>query len=348
MQNVLLTIGAVAVTLTSSIGHAGTFIPLPMYPGSVSTTVEDINNANVIVGEYLKADGTVHGFVGGMDGSYTSFDAPNPGYTHPRSINDAGYITGWGPATGDHVFGDAFLRKPDGKVVPITRDGAIIDGQSTGIRQSVQYVGESWYYDPDNFHFYTYGFFGKGSKWRSELTLPFNTDSTRPRGYNRAKTVAGYFRDLDAGKLRGFVLAGDLATVFDDPDPDAFGTETEGINDKGIISGNWYTVNDTEDHSFLFNPKTAKFKDITFPGADRTFAAGINNADLVAVDVIDDVTGDDTPYIYCFREKACPKTANAIHVLDKWRPAPAGYVHRVTCRNGCVSKQRVLPKGGSV
>src|SRR5690348_14234615 len=123
MRNLFLTAAvaiAVVVSLSSSIGRAGTFIPLPMYPGSVSTTVEDISNTNVVVGQYINSDGTTHGFVGPIDGSYTSFDAP-AGSTNPGYISDDGYITGWGGPTGDHIFGDAFLRKPDGTIIPIMK-----------------------------------------------------------------------------------------------------------------------------------------------------------------------------------------------------------------------------------
>src|SRR3954453_4857510 len=187
MRNLFLMAAAITsmtVVLSSLDGHAGTFIPLPLYPGSVSMTVWDVSNSNVVVGSYTNPDGTVHGFVGTMDGNYTSFDTPL-GDTHAKSINDDGYITGWGAGEArEGIWGDAFLRKPNGTIVPVTKDGVTVDGQSTGIRQHVKFVGEWWYYDPNQAHFYTYGFYGKGTKWQSDLTLPFNTDSTRPRGYN--------------------------------------------------------------------------------------------------------------------------------------------------------------------
>ena len=57
--------------------------------------------------------------------------------------------------------------------------------------------------------------------------------------------------------------------------PGAAATVASGINDSGIIVGNYYSENGDE-HSFLYNGST--FKTIDFPGADWTEAAGINQA----------------------------------------------------------------------
>jgi hypothetical protein len=347
MRKSLVTAGALAFAALSfsSISSAGTFIPLPLYPGSISTSVLDISNANVLVGNYMNPDGTVHGFFGTMDGNYTSFDTPS-GNTNPRFINDDGYITGWGAPAGEGIFGDAFLRKPDGTIVPVTKDDVTIDGQSTGIRQHVKFVGEWWYYDPNQAHFYTYGFYGKGHKWQGDLTLPFNTDSTRPRGYNKSEMVIGYFRNLGGAAqiLQGFVLASGVATAFADPDPDAAGTLAEGVNDRGIIAGWWYNNGATVTRAFLFNPSTNEFSQINSFGANQMSAFGINNDGLVALNITDDITYNETPYVYCSRKKTCPQSPNAIEVPDKWIKAPPGSVHSVVCDNRCLGPAHVTGK----
>src|SRR6478672_5939236 len=80
------------LVLSSIAAQGGILIQVPAFPGSTGTYVRAINDKNVITGYYTMADGVPHGFVGTLDGHYTSFDASESG-TIPLGIAKNGYIT---------------------------------------------------------------------------------------------------------------------------------------------------------------------------------------------------------------------------------------------------------------
>ncbi len=122
-------IAAAATAWLLSAANAGTLIPVPSVPGSTATVVRGINDSNIITGTYTDPDGSVHGFVGTLDGNYTGFDFPY-GNTTPEAINNDGYITGLSNYTTNDCpyYGCEYLRKPDGSIAAITKDGAPLDG----------------------------------------------------------------------------------------------------------------------------------------------------------------------------------------------------------------------------
>ncbi|HEY8696438.1 MAG TPA: hypothetical protein VIM02_02380 [Rhizomicrobium sp.] len=337
MRKIVLAVAvsAIALAVSSPAIQAGTLIPVPSVPGSTATYIAEINNNNVIAGDYTTSDGEYHGFVGTLDGQYTTFDHPD-GQTFVEGINDDGYITGGSNAhMGDcPIFGCAFLRTPGGSIKTITNDGSPVDGLGADISSHNKLIGQYFYFDGQNAFFY--GFYGKGTKYRSALTLPFNTDRTSPRGYNKRGSVVGYFHDLDnGGDYPGFTLQNGVATVVHYPDPDAYRVFLEGINDKGMISGAWIDLHDTFERAFLFDMSNNAFSEISIPNATYVFAKGINNAGVVAM------TGDGVSYIYCSKRKNCPAGGgNAIEILDKWIPATPKNLHSAICRNGCIGARQ--------
>jgi uncharacterized membrane protein len=73
-------------------------------PGAVFTVAQGINNAGQIVGLYLGADDTFHGFVL-SEGVYTTVDIPGSTSTSIYSINAKGEITGeFDDSDGTHGF----------------------------------------------------------------------------------------------------------------------------------------------------------------------------------------------------------------------------------------------------
>jgi uncharacterized membrane protein len=316
-----------AICLCSA-ATAGTLVPIPPYPGSTTTVIRGINDNDVITGTYTTQDGVTHGFVGTLDGNYTSFDHPN-GQTIPEAISNDGYITGLGgfsDACG--IQGCSFLRTPGGTINAITKNGVTLDGVAQGIIGHTKFVGQYNVLDENN-HTLFYGYYGKGTKYRKGLTLPFNTTRTSPRGYNKAGTVTGFFLDLDNGSTRpGFVLKNGVATRVNYPDQNAFFTLLEDVNDKGMIVGAWGNQDGTIEQAVLYDFGKNAFSPISVPGAATSYANAINNAGVVAV------SGDfTTSYIYCTR-KACPLSQGAIAVPERW--VSGVDVHSAICRNGCV------------
>jgi len=323
----------VAVAYMICAANAGTLIPIPPVPGSTTTDIRAINDDNVITGDYTTPDGIEHGFVGTLDGDYTTFDFPN-GNTSPTGINNDGYITGLANNSTDDcpVYGCEYLRSPDGKIKAITKDGAVLDGVAQGIISHTRFVGQYTFFDQNDQLFY-YGYYGKGTKYRTGLTLPFNTTRTQPRGYNKKGTVTGFFLDLNHSSLRtGFVLKDDVATAVNYPDNNATYTLLESVNDKGMIAGAWQNNGDTAGQAFLFDFAKNEFLPISVPGATVSFAGGINNVGVVAV------SGDfSVSYIYCLKKKSCPLSPRAIETLDRWIPART---RAAICRHSCMEPMR--------
>jgi len=293
---------------------AGTLIPVVPFPGSTSTSVLGINDNNVIVGSYIDSNGVEHGYFGTIDGNYTSFDytANTVDGTEPRAINGDGWITGFAPAQNEgRLFGYEFVRKPDGSIVTIKKDGAPLDGIAQGITKGEQSVGDYW----DTVNFIRYGYYAKKGKYQQDLTLPFDTTRTAPRAINSAGTVVGFFT---LSGMHGFVLQNGVATQIDYPDQSAIGTGLEGINDKGLVTGGW-TDADNNSFAFLYDSTTSTFTPLVIDGATFTQVWGINKAGLIAVD------SDAGIFIYCPKKPSkCPGSGGREISLGKPIRVPAG------------------------
>jgi hypothetical protein len=299
-------------------------------PGSIATNVRTINNNNVVAGDYTTSDGEIHGFIGTLDGTYTTFDALS-GQTFAGGLNDDSYFTGLSnvPNQDCQFLGCEFLRQPDGTIQKIKNGKTPLDGLPGQIIDHQKFVGDYTYRD-DNQVLHFNGYYGKGAKYVSDLTLPFNTIRTRPRGLARDGTVTGWFIDSNESyKGRGFILKDGVVTAYDYPDNNAFITQFEGVNRKGLVPGAWLDQNQTFSRAFLFNSRKGKFLAIDVPGATYPFAGGVNDAGIASVG------GDATSYIYCPRRDTCPLTAGAIEVPERWIAASATSEMRL-CKYGCM------------
>jgi hypothetical protein len=301
---------------------------MPKVPGSISTYATAINDNNVITGSYVASDGVDHGFVGTLNGEYTTFDFPN-GHTRPTSINNDGYIVGLANVATDECpyAGCEFMRDPAGTIAGITRNGAPLDGVADGIAAHQRFVGSYSYFDGDTIFYY--GYYGKDTKYRADLTLPFDTDDTQPRGLNKSGTVTGYFAS-DRGN-RGFYLKNGIATEMGLPDVRASGVFVKGLNDHDVASGYWYNPGDTFERAFLVHIGSGKYQAISVRHSVFIEAGGINNAGLATVNI------DGIPYIYCSQpKKSCLSGTKVIEIPDKWSPAVPSTTHSILCRDRCI------------
>jgi hypothetical protein len=320
--------------LSFSGARAGILIPVPPFPGSTATYIRAINDKNVITGYYTMADGLPHGFVGTLNGKYTSFDASESG-TIPLGIANDGYITiGSNLRIDCPVSGCGFVRAPDGTISQVHKGKNMLDAVVQGILNRSRFVGD---YGTDgtpgapNLHPQFYGFYGRGDKYRASLTLPFPTTQTRPRGINRAGTVVGFYSEAGSGTFPGFVLQDGVATSITYPDDNAWQVYLEAVNDNGLVAGSWVDYALVAEHAFVYDIGRKAFSPIAIRHAGYVLANGINNAGVVAL------SADDTSYIYCTKKSACPAHgAGSVELPDEWIPAPAGRVHSVICRDFCL------------
>lgn len=325
-------LAAAALLSCATLAHAGVLVPIPPVPGSTATSVQGINNLDMITGSFTNTDGVKHGFVGALDGAYTSFDYGKAQDTEPRAINDDGLIVGYSYDVANNFYGPEFVRTRAGNMRTVKKDGQRLTGAAHGVNKKGLFVGEYW---ETTGAYVAYGYYGRGASYRRDLTLPFNTDRTRPRGINKHGIAVGWFRDNDGGgRYRGFVLSDGKATTIDYPDQNAFYVYVEGINDKGMAVGYWQDQNLTFAKSFLFDTVHGTFHDIDVPAATFVYSGGINNADIVTLNV------DGQPYLYCKTAKSCPGGIHGISLPDVSRPAALGTTTLV-CGGGCLSRRRI-------
>lgn len=310
--------GLVSLALVSpfSAAWAGSLIPVVPYPGSIWTDPFDINDKNVIAGAYALPDDSAHAFFGALDGQYTSFDGDNyAGYTQANGINKDGWITGINRNFDIcPIYNCQFVRKPDGTLVTLMKNGVPLDGYPRQITNKAKFVGD--YRDsPSNCHSYL----GKSDAFQKNLKL----DLDRPcaRGINNLGVIVGRFRNAD-GNQSGFILQNGVISTIDYPDIGAVNTQLYGINDSGLASGSWDTgPPDYISHGFTLDTSTNTFRRFDIQGAQAyTFLNGINNAGYFVA------RSDAGNFIYCPKKKSkCPGATlqagfgPAIRVSPEWQ-----------------------------
>lgn len=302
----------------------------------MTTFARTINDKNVVAGSYVTTDGASHAFFGTLDGQYTTFDVLG-GHDAALGLNDRDYITGYSSVQTEdcQILGCQFLRATDGTIRTITKDRIPFDGIPEQIVGHQNFVGQYTYLDENSGILYFFGYYGHAARYESDLTLPFDTYRTRPRGFSEDGTVSGWFSDRDQGnKGRGFILKDGVATAYDYPDDSAFITEFEGLNASGQVPGAWLDTDQTFSRAFVFDIAAARFKPLDVPGANYAFAGGINEAGIIAVN------DDTSSYIYCPRRKTCPLHAGAIKVPERWIAARANSEARL-CKDGCKSPSQL-------
>jgi hypothetical protein len=323
---------AAALILCPSIAESGVLAPIPSVPGSTATYAYDINNSNMIAGEYTTADGVRHGFFGTLDGNYTRFDVPDTG-GGAIALDDNGDIVGVSVSSETcPYYGCGFRRISDGALKFFSMKHGPIDGGPGDVSGNA-FVGDYRFLD-ENGYLNVVPYIGKGTKYAAEISLPFNTIHASARGFHGSHFVEGWFRDRDDGyRDRGFVVKDGVATAYDYPDDQAEIVQFERMNSKGRIAGAWYDGQQNFANAFLFDWRKQKFLPIALSGT-YVYATSVNDAGLATVGA------DGNPYLYCPSKKTCPiQSAADVEVPEKW--IPARNVESRICRNGCLEPHRV-------
>ncbi len=228
------------------------------FPGAYVTSVNGINSAGDMVGDYIMAPGGAnHAFVL-RGGQFTSFDYPGAGSTIAYNINDVGQIVG--SANGvDGVSVLAFVY--DGLTfTPIIFRGAGYT-EGYGINNAGDVVGRLRYghraFEYSNGHFI-------------KIEPPGESTYKGALGINNLGVIVGYW--IHHG-FRSFIDVDGDFTLFQL----GAGTVANGVNDDEVVVG-WY---ERQTSQLGFAYKHGKCLALQYPGASITSAEGINNSGQV-------------------------------------------------------------------
>lgn len=237
--------------------------------GSAGTVINGINALGEVAGNYVIND-QAHGLLGRKDGTFVTFDPPGGFNTAPEWISDAGEIAGYYEDQLGVLHG--FIRHKDGNFTVIDVPGAVTaDGKSTFL-MSLNDEGELVSHYSAGTHGADRGFIRHTDGIVANLDPPGGlTDDaahadaegyelravTLPLSENQLGDVAGYFDD-SGGFVQGFVRHADGAfETFEAPGVttgSGLGTFPTSINNKGEVTGYFYTGSIGVSHGFLMTP----------------------------------------------------------------------------------------------
>ena len=241
------------------------------FPGAVETAAAGINNHGQIVGEYLLADGSRHGFLY-SGGTFTTVDDPNnTTSSEALGINDSGQIVGaytLNSLEGAHQFEGvhAFVDN-GGTFTTLDYPAAGVDHTTANkINNSGSIVGVYRISGSPGI-----GFLYQGGTYTT-VNVPAPGCCTHDNGINNAGNIVGQYKSPNASAPhQGFIDVGGVFTTLDYPG--ATDTWAEDINNHGDVVGFYSTG--TAANGFLYDGAT--FSTISYPGAAASEALGIND-----------------------------------------------------------------------
>jgi uncharacterized membrane protein len=275
-----LLIGAMAALTFPKLAQADSynFVTIDV-TGAAATIVGDINNAGQIVGGYLNADGSRHGFLlsGGV---YTTIDNPNaPNSTELTGINNLGQIVGaydLNPLSlGDHGLEGAhgFLTNTLGNSFTSIDFPSAASTTPAKINDSGSVVGvyRVTATDPGQGFLLT----GGNNYQTVNVNIPGDpgTFGTHANGINNAGQIVGQYHSGQSGNPHeGYLQNGTSFTTINVPG--ATETWASGINTAGDIVG--FDALNGITTGYVFDGTT--FSPIVFPSAVQTAVTGINDS----------------------------------------------------------------------
>ena len=208
-------------------------------PNAVFTSARGINDRGDIVGTFVDASFTGHGFLW-RKGTFTVVDFPGALSSDAFAINNSGVIVGDYFVDPGLLYARGFLLDDDGfKQIDV---GGSVESPALGISAQGEVVG-LWDSDLSTFHgftgrkgrFETVDFPGAVASWINGISahgelvgdyfdsmgshgyvsdgedfVPFEVPGSVPGqtlavGVNDARQVVGFYKDVKAGHLRGFL-----------------------------------------------------------------------------------------------------------------------------------------------
>ena len=344
---ILLGLSAAVLLCGPAVAKKAQLIPIIPFPGATTTTLFGIaDDNNTIAGSYISGDdGLTHGFYGTLDGNYTSFDFGDSGFTQPRGIDSSGtLIAGFANNDGVHCdFQEFEYDLSAAQLKPIKKGNIALAGEAQGINSKGVFAGD---YCDTGGSGTIFGDEGKKFKWKSDVTTPFDSPYTGERGINKAGTVVGFYVNPDTSLQIGTIVKDGVTSTVVYPDDTETYTVLEGINDSGLVSGQW-DDNGGIVHGFSYDSDTSTFTEIDDPSAASfTQPWGVNKSGLIAV------SSDVGSYIYCTLKKSkCPNPGTtAIEVDVKTIHVAPGKMLRYgdSHKAGHTPFKQVLPHGAAL
>ena len=242
------------------------------FPGAASTQVWGITANGDMVGGYVNADNSTHGFLR-TRGDFISIDFPGAAYTYANAISPGGDIVGQYAATANGSGPNhGFVLSRYGLFSTVDFPGAVSNYLS-GMNSRSDVVGV--YLNSDNLrHNFVMNAdpFSPGGKFKAIDDFPGSTQ-TGAIGMRGDDIVGAYTLN---GVTHGFVLADGTYTTIDVPG--ASYTNATGVNASGQIVGR-YTL-DGVTHGYLLSG--GQIASYDFPGAIFTGATTITaNGDIL-------------------------------------------------------------------
>jgi probable HAF family extracellular repeat protein len=241
------------------------------FPGAIESGAAGINGLGQIVGGYLAADGSRHGFLYSA-GAFTTMDDPNnPTSSEATSINNSGQIVGsftLDAPEGGHEFegAHAFLFS-GGTFTTLDYPAVGVDHTTaTKINSSGTIAGTYRVQEAPS------GFLDVGGIF-STVNAPVGLGCcTHDNGINDAGNIVGQYKfPDDSAPRQGFVDMGGVFTTLDYPG--ASDTFAEDINNLGDVVGFYSDLSGK--NGYLYSG--GAFSVIAYPGARQTQAVGIND-----------------------------------------------------------------------
>ncbi len=217
------------------------------FPGAVKTYADFVNSAGVVVGSYIAADGTVHGFMRAPDGSFTTIDVPelpNLDFLFVNAINNDGVVIFRAKAVDD--IQRSYILLPGGIPHELRFPGSV----STVVRNINQDGSIIGYYDSADGR--RHGFFGRPTT--KEMSDYFSNvfNITLTQGLNMLSLPLSSPKSMTAKSLAG--IAGATVVIALDADSQRFIGWTPSAPDDGfpIEGGQGYIVNVPQTRNFAF------------------------------------------------------------------------------------------------
>jgi len=259
--------GALVVTADNP-QYAFSSIDAPAELGAF-TSVYGNNNAGVLVGNFVTADGSLDGFIV-QKGIFADVIVPGAASESRGALND---VNDLGQAVGGFVddtgIEHSFVRSKGGEITLLPDVPDAVLTEATSINNQGDIVG--FYLDAG---FAPHGFILRDGVYTT-VDYPGSTRTILTR-INERGQITGIRRDPD-GHRRGFVLEHGVATTIDVPG--SRNTRTHGINNQGHVVG-YYDDADLISHGFLL--KNGVYMTLDFPAASDTALLDINDRGEIA------------------------------------------------------------------
>jgi hypothetical protein len=231
-----------------------------------------VNDAGVIAGDYVDANGIQHGMI--LNGKkLTTVNHPNcvntggfgAGAIAFYGINNASAAAGWCTSTKTGVYTGFVYAKGKFTAINFPKSTAT---QAIGINDKGDVVG--LYLDSAGAQ---HGFLKKGSKYTSiDVT---GDNSTEAWGINNSGQIA-VFAISSAGGYESFVYNGKTFKKVADPNAGSNGTIIRIVNNKGDVAGAYF---DASGFEVGFLRHGGKYYDVKDPKANNnTRPDGLNNS----------------------------------------------------------------------